>query len=175
MPCGAKAKHDRDLSWHAKADNIAASSGDKTFIENYGSAATTRIAREAGEIWKTYPSSYSDAYSTQRTLRIGLNRSATLNSERLFRTLSGTVFPSVNWCLADIHQTQGKRTMRKIILFVVAFATLGLVMPYAAPARAEDNIVVHRDGDHHRHRHHHNVIVIKKSGHHDHDHDHDHD
>ena len=65
--------------------------------------------------------------------------------------------------------------MRKFILSLAALAALGFVVPYAAPAKAEDTVVIHRDGDRDMHRHHrdHHKVVIIKRDHHDHgDHDH---
>ncbi len=58
--------------------------------------------------------------------------------------------------------------MRKFILSIAALAALGFVVPYAAPAKAEDTVVIHRGGDRDRdfHRHHHKVVIIK----HGHDH-----
>ncbi len=56
--------------------------------------------------------------------------------------------------------------MRSFILSLAALAALGLVAPYAAPAKAEETVVV-RHGDHGwRHHHHDKVVVIK---HHRHD------
>ena len=56
--------------------------------------------------------------------------------------------------------------MRSFILSLAVVATLGLVVPYAAPAKAEETVVV-RHGDHGwRHHHHDKVVVIK---HHRHD------
>jgi hypothetical protein len=55
--------------------------------------------------------------------------------------------------------------MRRIILSLAALAALTLVVPYAAPAKA-DTVVIHKghDGRHHHH-HHHDVVVV----HHHHD------
>jgi hypothetical protein len=64
-------------------------------------------------------------------------------------------------------------TMRKFILSLAALAALGFVVPYAAPAKAEDTVVIHRGGDrdmHRHHRDHHKVIIIKRDHHGDHDH-----
>lgn len=60
--------------------------------------------------------------------------------------------------------------MRRFILSLAAVAALGLVVPYAAPAKAEETVVV-RHGDHgdhgwRHHRDHDKVVVIK---HHRHD------
>jgi hypothetical protein len=56
--------------------------------------------------------------------------------------------------------------MRSFILSLAAVAALGLIVPYAAPAKAEETVVV-RHGDHGwRHHHHDKVVVIK---HHRHD------
>jgi hypothetical protein len=51
--------------------------------------------------------------------------------------------------------------MRKLILSLAALSALGLVLPYAAPAKADPIIVVH-------HRHPHPVIMVP---HHHHEHD----
>jgi hypothetical protein len=59
-------------------------------------------------------------------------------------------------------------TMRKFILSLAALAALGFVVPYAAPAKAEDTVVIHRGGDRDMHRHHHHhrgVVVIKGHDH----------
>ena len=54
--------------------------------------------------------------------------------------------------------------MRKIILSLAALAVLSFSVPYAAPAKAEDAIVVrHDDWHHHRHHHHHHddAVIIR--------------
>jgi hypothetical protein len=58
--------------------------------------------------------------------------------------------------------------MRKFLLSLAGIAALGLVVPYAAPAKAE-KIVIHHHGDRDYHHHHHKVVIIKHSHHHDHD------
>lgn len=55
--------------------------------------------------------------------------------------------------------------MRKLILSLAALAALGVVMPYAAPAKAE-TVIIHRHGDRFFHPHHDRTVIIK---HHDHD------
>jgi hypothetical protein len=61
--------------------------------------------------------------------------------------------------------------MRKLVLSLAALGALGLVVPYAAPAKAEDTVVIHRHGDRDRDmaRHHHKKVIIIKKDHHDHD------
>ena len=66
----------------------------------------------------------------------------------------------------DEHKPPKERTMRKIVLSLAALAAVSFVVPYAAPAKAEDTVIVHRHGDDwHRHHHHHKTVIIK----HDHD------
>jgi len=57
--------------------------------------------------------------------------------------------------------------MRNLVLSLAAVAALCLVVPYAAPARAEDTVVVHHDRDWHRHHHHHDKVVVMKHRHDD--------
>jgi hypothetical protein len=54
-------------------------------------------------------------------------------------------------------------TMQKLILSLAALSALALVAPYAAPAKAEDKVIIHK------HHHHHHKVVIIKHPHHDHD------
>ena len=56
--------------------------------------------------------------------------------------------------------------MRRFILSLAAVAALGLVVPYAAPAKAEETVVI-RHGDHgwRHHRDHDKVVVIKRHRH----------
>jgi hypothetical protein len=60
--------------------------------------------------------------------------------------------------------------MRKVMLSLAALAAISLVVPYAAPAKAEETVIV-------KHRHHHvwnygphhgKTVIIKR--HHDHEH-----
>jgi len=53
--------------------------------------------------------------------------------------------------------------MQKLILSLAALSALALVVPYAAPAKAEDKVIIHK------HHHHHHKVVIIKHPHHDHD------
>jgi hypothetical protein len=56
--------------------------------------------------------------------------------------------------------------MRKIVLSLAALAALILVIPYAAPAKADETVIVHHgDGDWHHHRHHHHPVVVIKHRH----------
>ena len=52
--------------------------------------------------------------------------------------------------------------MRRFILALAALASLGLVVPFAAPANADPVVIVHH---HHRHHHHHGKTVIIKKDH----------
>lgn len=63
--------------------------------------------------------------------------------------------------------------MQKIILALGAVAVLGVTLPLATPANAEDKTVIVKHGHHHDWdmHHHHKTVIIK----HGHDHDHDHD
>jgi hypothetical protein len=54
-------------------------------------------------------------------------------------------------------------TMQKLILSLAALSALALVVPYAAPAKAEDKVIIHKP-----HHHHHKAVIIKHP-HHDHD------
>jgi hypothetical protein len=49
--------------------------------------------------------------------------------------------------------------MRRFILTLAALASLGLVVPFAAPANADPVVVVHH---HHHHHHHGKTVIIKK-------------
>ena len=49
--------------------------------------------------------------------------------------------------------------MRRLILALAALASLGLVVPLAAPANADPVVIVHH---HHHHHHHHKTVIIKK-------------
>jgi Ni/Co efflux regulator RcnB len=63
-------------------------------------------------------------------------------------------------------------TMQKLILSLAALSALALVVPYAAPAKAEDKVIIHKhhgDMDRDRNYHHHHKVVIIKHPHHDHD------
>jgi hypothetical protein len=55
--------------------------------------------------------------------------------------------------------------MRRIVLSLAALAALSFVVPYAAPAKAEDKVIIHHGGDWHHHSHHHKTVIVK---HHDH-------
>ena len=65
--------------------------------------------------------------------------------------------------------------MRKFAIAFVALAAFGIAMPPTSSAKAEDTVVIKKDGDHDRdmHRHHKKIVVIKHRRHRDHDHDHD--
>jgi hypothetical protein len=49
--------------------------------------------------------------------------------------------------------------MRKLILALAALGSLGLLVPYAAPANADPAVIVHH---HHHHHHHGKTVIIKK-------------
>jgi hypothetical protein len=53
--------------------------------------------------------------------------------------------------------------MQKLILSIAALAAVAVIVPYAAPAHAEDTVVIKK---HHRHfmpvEHHHRTVVIKR-------------
>lgn len=64
--------------------------------------------------------------------------------------------------------------MRKLMLTLAAFAAIGLVVPFAGTAKAEDTVVIHKNRDHvivpppfHRDDDH-KTVIIKK---HEHDED----
>ena len=61
--------------------------------------------------------------------------------------------------------------MRKFAIAFAALAAFGIAMPLTSSAKAEDAVVVKKDGDHDRdmHRHHKKIAVIKHRRHHDHD------
>ena len=61
--------------------------------------------------------------------------------------------------------------MRKFAIAFAALAAFGIAMPLTSSAKAEDAVVVKKDGNHDRdmHRHHKKIVVIKHRRHHDHD------
>jgi hypothetical protein len=61
--------------------------------------------------------------------------------------------------------------MRKFAIAFAALAAFGIAMPLTSSAKAEDAVVVKKDGDHDRdmHRHHKKIVIIKHRRHHDHD------
>ena len=65
--------------------------------------------------------------------------------------------------------------MRKFAIAFAALAAFGIAMPLTSSAKAEDAVVIKKDGDrdHDRdmHRHHKKIVVIKHRPHRDHDHD----
>ena len=63
--------------------------------------------------------------------------------------------------------------MRKYAIAFAAIAAFGITMSLTSSAKADDIVVVKRDGDHDRdmHRHHKKIVVIKHHSHHDRDHD----
>ena len=65
--------------------------------------------------------------------------------------------------------------MRKFAIAFAALASFGIAMPLTSSAKADDTVVIKKDGDHDRdmHRHHKKIVVIKHRRHRDHDHDHD--
>jgi hypothetical protein len=67
--------------------------------------------------------------------------------------------------------------MRKFAIAFAALATFGIAMPLTSSAKAEDAVVIKKDGDHDRdmRRHHKKIVVIKHRRHRDDDHKHDHD
>jgi hypothetical protein len=67
--------------------------------------------------------------------------------------------------------------MRKFAIAFAALAAFGIAMPLTSSAKAEDTVVIKKDGDHDRnmHRHHKKIVVIKHRRHRDDDHKHDHD
>ena len=64
--------------------------------------------------------------------------------------------------------------MRKFAIAFAALAALGIAIPLTSSAKAEDAIVIKKDGDHARnmHQHHKKIVIIKHHRHHDQDHDH---
>ena len=66
--------------------------------------------------------------------------------------------------------------MRKFAIAFAALAAFGIAMPLTSSAKAEDAVVIKKDGDrdHDRdmHRHHKKIVVIKHHRHRDHYHDH---
>ena len=67
--------------------------------------------------------------------------------------------------------------MRKFAIAFAALAAFGIAMPLTSSVKAEDAVVIKKDGDRDRdmHRHHKKIVVIKHRRHRDHHHDHDHD
>ena len=63
--------------------------------------------------------------------------------------------------------------MRKFAIAFAALAALGIAIPFTSSAKAEDTVVIKKDGDHYRdmHRHHKKIVIIKHHLHHDQDHD----
>ena len=61
--------------------------------------------------------------------------------------------------------------MRKFTIALAALAAFGIAMPLFSSAKAEDTVVIKKDGDHNMHRHHKKIVVIKHRHHHEHDHD----
>ena len=61
--------------------------------------------------------------------------------------------------------------MRKFAIAFAALAAFGIAMPLISSAKAEDTVVIKKDGDHDRnmHRHHKKIVVIKRRRDHDHD------
>jgi hypothetical protein len=59
--------------------------------------------------------------------------------------------------------------MKKLILSIAALAAVAVIAPYAAPAHAEDTVVIKKRE--HRHflpvEHHHRTVVIKRHVDHD--------
>ena len=66
--------------------------------------------------------------------------------------------------------------MRKFAIAFAVLAAFGIAMPLTSSAKAEDAVVIKKDGDRDRdhdrdmHRHHKKIVVIKHRRHHDHDH-----
>ena len=63
--------------------------------------------------------------------------------------------------------------MRKLAIALAALAAVGFAIPLISSAKAEDTVVIKKDGDHDRdmHRHHKKIVIIKHHRHHDQDHD----
>ena len=63
--------------------------------------------------------------------------------------------------------------MRKFAIALAALAAVGITLPLISLAKAEDTVVIKKDGDHDRdmHRHHKKIVIIKHHHHHDQDHD----
>jgi Ni/Co efflux regulator RcnB len=67
--------------------------------------------------------------------------------------------------------------MRKFAIAFAALAAFGIAMPPTSSAKAEDTVVIKKDGDRDRdrdrdrdmHRHHKKIVVIKHRRHRDHD------
>ena len=62
--------------------------------------------------------------------------------------------------------------MRKFAIAFAAIAAFGIAIPLASSAKAEETIVIKKDGDHDRDipRHHKKIVVIKHRHNHDNDH-----
>jgi len=52
--------------------------------------------------------------------------------------------------------------MRKVVLALAALATFGVVLPFAAPAKADKVVVVNHHHHHWGHHHHGKTVIIKK-------------
>ena len=63
--------------------------------------------------------------------------------------------------------------MRKFAIAFAALAAFGIAMPLTSSAKAEDAVVIKKDGDRDcdMHRHHKKIVIIKHRRHRDHDHD----
>jgi hypothetical protein len=63
--------------------------------------------------------------------------------------------------------------MRKFAIAFAALAALGIAIPLISSVKAEDTVVIKKDGDHDRdmRRHHKKIVIIKHHRHHDQDHD----
>ena len=59
--------------------------------------------------------------------------------------------------------------MRKIAIAFAALAAFGIAMPLTSSAKAEDTVIIKKDGDHDRdmHRHHKKIVIIKHHRRHD--------
>ena len=67
--------------------------------------------------------------------------------------------------------------MRKFAIAFAALTAFGIAMPPTSSAKAEDTVVIKKDGDRDRdhdrymHRHHKKIVIIKHRRHRDHDND----
>jgi len=63
--------------------------------------------------------------------------------------------------------------MRKFAIALAALAAVGFAIPLISSVKAEDTVVIKKDGDHDRdmRRHHKKIVIIKHHRHHDQDHD----
>ena len=67
--------------------------------------------------------------------------------------------------------------MRKLAIAFAALAAFGIAMPLTSSSKAEDAVVIKKDGDRDRghdrnmYRHHKKIVIIKHRRHRDHDHD----